>query len=377
MCESVWKKEGQPQQTSASMSDIRDAERKSAQDPLRYSIGYRLPDERDSIVNIVRDYRGHIEEVYFAPPFEPSGRSPVGALEGYAPEDVGEIMAEELSELKEMGVRLTMLCNANCYGSGAASKTLADRLEALVGDMTETYGVSAVTTASPYIAMVLKRTFPELQLRASVNMRIGTVNAMRCLDEYFDGFYMQREYNRDFDTIRRLRKYCDTHGKELFLLVNSGCLAFCPFQTFHDNLVAHEAEIDQNDFNMDSPSPCRDYMKNKDHHEDYLRATWIRPEDIYHYRGLFDGYKLATRISFSPRRIVAAYCRGRHRGNLADLTEPGFGFGGYFLDNSRFPEDWFERTSTCKRHCETCDYCTQTYKAVRMNILELERKYMQ
>ena len=344
---------------------------------IRYAVGYQLPDDRDSTLEMVEDYRQHIDEVYFAWLGQASGRTPVGVLEGFEPDEARECMTEELTRLGRLGVKLTLLCNANCYGGQAASKTLSRKTLEHVGEMQEKFGIGAVTTASPYLAREIKRAFPELEIRASVNMRIGTVNAMQCLEGFFDSFYMQREFNRDMETIYRLRRWCDEHGKKLNMLVNSGCLSFCPYQTFHDNLVAHESEIDHSDFNMKNASYCRDWMKPEAHHADYLRATWIRPEDMHHYAGLFDSYKLATRISYSPRKIVAAYARGRHRGNLADLTEPGFDFGKYIIDNTLFPEDWFERTTTCGRRCESCGYCQQVYEKVRVDINELEKKYQQ
>ena len=36
---------------------------------------------------------------------------------------------------------------------------------------------------------------------------------------------------------------CDAEGKELYMLANSGCLNNCSAHVFHDNLVAHEAQI--------------------------------------------------------------------------------------------------------------------------------------
>ena len=93
------------------------------------------------------------------------------------------------------------------------------------------------------LARAVKQAFPDLEVRASVNMRLATVRALEPVAEFFDSFYVQREYNRRLDRIAELKAWADAEGKGLHLLVNSGCLNFCPGQTFHDNLVAHEAEI--------------------------------------------------------------------------------------------------------------------------------------
>ena len=115
---------------------------------IRYAVGYQLPDDRDSTLEMVEDYRQHIDEVYFAWLGQASGRTPVGVLEGFEPDEARECMTEELTRLGRLGVKLTLLCNANCYGGQAASKTLSRKTLEHVGEMQEKFGIGAVTTAS-------------------------------------------------------------------------------------------------------------------------------------------------------------------------------------------------------------------------------------
>jgi hypothetical protein len=104
-----------------------------------------------------------------------------------------------------------------------------------------------------------------------------------------------------------------------------------------------------------------------------LQATWIRPEDLHHYKGLADVVKLATRTHDSPRLVLDAYVRGRFHGNLLDLLEPGYGplFAPKAIDNDRFPDDWFAQTSQCGGCCETCDFCKQTLARVAVSFAGL------
>jgi hypothetical protein len=90
-----------------------------------------------------------------------------------------------------------------------------------------------------------------------------------------------------------------------------------------------------------------------------LQATWLRPEDIARYEGLTRVLKLATRMHSHPRMVLDAYTTGRWEGNLLDLFEPCFSpaFAPWVMDNTRFPGDWFTRTSTCGHRCHTCEYC--------------------
>ncbi|MBQ8610978.1 MAG: hypothetical protein IJ412_04630 [Oscillospiraceae bacterium] len=336
---------------------------------MKFSIGYQLPDELDSTLDICRDHAAAVSEVYFPWGNEPSGRS---ALCGA--DEKGEVESFQLAELKEiraLGIRLALLLNANCYGEQAVSQKTRDRILSAADKLKRELDIGSVTTASPFLAYILKQEFgADIAVRASVNMRVGTVDAMEQLAECFDGYYMQREKNRDFAAIRTLKQWCDGRNKTLHLLVNSGCMRYCAFQTFHDNMVAHESGIvEQKNMPLRFPSPCWDYLSGlpqKKAAENYLHSTWIRPEDIVHYEPYFAEAKLATRMHQRPRMVVAAYARGRFTGNMMDLTEPSYStlFRGKILDNTLFPKDWFEKTSQCDKNCAACGYCACVAEAV-------------
>ena len=115
-----------------------------------------------------------------------------------------------------------------------------------------------------------------------------------------------------------------------------------------------------------NPILCWRHYRDREHWADLLRSTWVRPEDLHHYDELVDGVKLATRMHRNPRMVIHAYSQGRHGGNLADLLEPGFGsaMAPDLIDNTRFPAEWFTRTSTCGRTCESCRYCADVLEDV-------------
>ena len=200
---------------------------------MKYSIGYQLPDDLFSTVDICADHKEHISDVFFAFGNEPSGRAPLGTdaeLEAIEAQQISD-----LSRIKAMGKKLTLLLNANCYGEGATSKGLRDHIISLCTRLYDSLRIDAVTVASPFVAEVIKCEFGSaLKVKASVNMRVGSVNAMRQLSPYFDGFYLKKELNRSFAAIESLKSWCDGHGKELYLLANSGCITdgsagnFCP-----------------------------------------------------------------------------------------------------------------------------------------------------
>ena len=339
---------------------------------MRFAVGYQLPDaDEEPLVEIVREFREKIDEVYFAWLDMPSGRSPMSGTGGVTNEEARERLEADLEAFREMGMKLNLLLNASCYGAGAFSRELAARVHKIVGHLTETVGLDTVTTMSPMIAEVVKCDFQDVDVRASINMRLGTVRAFEYVAHLFDSYTMQREHNRDLERIDELKRWCDREGKTLHILVNSGCLAWCAVQTFHDNVVSHEAQAAAHPpVSDDIPAFCWKYFRDREHWGTFLENTWIRPEDVRHYERFFDVMKLATRMHANPRLVIRAYAEGKFTGNLPDLLEPGQGplFLPYVIDNARFPDDWFERVTTCDRKCETCGYCASVLERVLVKV---------
>jgi collagenase-like PrtC family protease len=341
---------------------------------MKFAVGYQLADEDEkSFADVVGRYREHIEELYFPWLDIPTGRSPLTTPAESRDGDVQRRLERELREIKEMGIKLNLLLNANCYGRDSLSRHFRDRIHSVISHLLDTVGLDAITTSSLMIARTARESFPSLDIRGSVNMRIGTVKGMEYMADILSSLYIQREYNRDFERIAEMKEWADCHGKHLHILVNSGCLNFCSGQVFHDNLVAHEAEIGTMD-NMEgwNPSICWNYYRKREHWVSVLQNSWIRPEDLHHYESYFPMAKLATRMHSHPAKVIRAYCTGRFDGNLIDLFEPGHApvFSGYLFDNTKFPKDWFTRTTRCDKKCYRCDYCSQVLEKILVRIEE-------
>ncbi len=335
---------------------------------MKFHVGYQTSEPgEETFPELLYPFREQIAEVFFAWPGHASGRSPIAVRDGKLDRDAFGRFEEDLVNLRALGFKLDLLFNANCYGGDAMSEDLRKEVLAVLRRLDGTAGgADVVTTTSPAVAWILKRERPDIEVRASVNMRIGSVAGMRYLADRFDSYHICRDFNRDLARLRDLRAWADSEGKKLILLANSGCLRECSGQTFHDNLVAHESEVSRTK-NLDGflPYTCWNYLKDPAHWPAILQATWIRPEDVRRYEGLVDGVKLATRLHQRPHSVIGAYVRGAcFEGNLAELFEPGFSplLAPKVLDGRRFPADWFERTTSCDRRCHACGYCERVLK---------------
>ena len=299
-----------------------------------------------------------IREVFFAWPGVLSCRP--------APEftpEVRERMFADLMWCRENGILLDTLFNCNCYGDNAISPELADFVEATLRDMNgRGLFPDIVTTTSPFIATVLRQRFPQVKIRWSVNIRVHGTVGFECVDELFDSFYASRECHRDIAYMKELSEWARSRGKVLGMQANSGCLRQCPFQQFHDNLHGHNrirqsgvgAKFDFSVFRCRTNYARRNW-------EDFIRATWIRPEDVPAFEPYVDVVKLATRRHRFPVKVLNAYASYSYDGNLLDLMDPVHSdlFAPRVIDNKSFPEDFASTVAACAnandcRHCGRC-----------------------
>ena len=336
---------------------------------LQFAVGYQLPGEmnRYDMVDLIGLYRKYVSEVFFALPGDASGRVPVGSRKGMATEEAKERLFADLDRLNAMGLPGVILFNSSCYGSGYGSGELLTHVRQGIEEAGKHIRLRAATVISLPVAAEIKASFPEIKIRSSINMHIGTIPQMELVSNYFDGYYLNRDYNRDLDHIRSVRAWCDEHGKSLHMLANSGCIYQCPHHHYHENVVAHIDEIvSKESAYKGTLAPCFRMLTDPSVQYWVLRNTWIRPEDIRHYVDLFDTIKLATRESAEPEYVLLAYTMEKWPANLLDILEPGHANveGMPFIANARFPEDWFEHTTHCGHHCDTCGYCKTVFEKV-------------
>ncbi len=336
---------------------------------MKFSVGFQLQEiDNEPFSKIVETYIEDISEVFFSYPNTPSGRGDIALRQGA---NACELIEKELIKIKQMGIKLDLLFNANCYGADSLSKKLANSVCSTINHLESVgAGVDIITTTSPAIAHTIKKYFPRIEVRASVNMKIGTVKGMEYLKKLFDSFHVQRDYNRDLNHLKMLKSWADENNKKLIMLANSGCFSNCSGQIFHDNNVAHESEIckTENISNF-NPYVCWSCLKDPENWEMLLQNTWIRPEDLHNYESIFETVKLATRIHCRPQLVIDAYCKRSFSGNVLDLFEPTFSgaLAPYIIDNSAFPENWFEKSTSCDKLCHKCSYCKDVFKKVLVN----------
>lgn len=304
---------------------------------MKFSVGYQLLPDTYFIDEIIKR-KEHISEVYFSWGDFPNGRNNQLRQSGMTPWEAQAKQIEDLKLLTGQGIAVNLLLNATCYGKDSQSRAFYEKIGETVDFILDNYLLKSVTTTSPLIAGFIHSNFEGIDVRASVNMGIGSIEGMDYVADCFDSFYLKRELNRDFKIIRTLKAWCDGHGKKLYALANSGCLNNCSAHTFHDNLVSHEQEISAMDNGFAFEGICRKYLSNPENLHALVDNTgFIRPEDTHLYEDLFPAMKLATRVNSDPVRVLEAYIdRKRYIGSTLDLLEPNHtsAIYPYMLENS-------------------------------------------
>lgn len=299
---------------------------------MKYMVGLNAVNRK--LLECIKDNKKHIYEVYFSWGDFPNGRSSQIESDVYTPWELQDLQRNALQELSQEGIALNLLFNANCYGKDSQSRAFFHKAGMTIDYIAEHYGLQSVTTTSPLIGKFVHENFKGIEVRASVNMEIGTVQGMEYVEKYFDSYYMKRELNRDFDAIQVLHQWCVENGKKLFLLANSGCLNDCSAHNFHDNLVAHESEIAKMDNAYDFQGICREFLRDETHYRALISQTnFIRPEDMRLYEPYFEAAKLATRVHRNPTMVLNSYVREKYSGNILELLEPAHNIYPYVLEN--------------------------------------------
>lgn len=337
---------------------------------MKYIVGYPVK-SNDSFLDSLIENRSSIREVYFSFGDMPNGRSRL-ICDSETEFERQVRQTRDLKRLSSAGLDFNLLLNANCYGRDSSSRAFFNKIGDLTDYIIREYGLSSVTTASLLIAKFMKENFPSIDVRASVNMDIGTVEGLEYVEGYFDSFYVRRDLNRNMPALLKLKQWCDSHSKTMYLLANSGCLNNCSAHVFHDNLVAHEAEMEQMDNGYSFEGVCWEYLSKPENHSSWLQRTgFIRPEDVSDYEGVVSAMKLATRVNSSPSRILEAYVGASYRGAVTELLEPNHTGAFYpkYIDNSKFPKGYSAKVLYCDKKCSECDYCKNALETATVKLI--------
>ncbi len=256
-----------------------------------------------------------VDEVY--------GKFPTDGVSGGRPRYLATPLSEAdlrryIRLLDQHGIDFNYLLNGSCFGNREWTRPWQKKVTALLaklGDM----GVRRVTVSTPFLLELVKRRFPEFKVRVGIYAQIDTPRRARFWEDLgADAITLESfSINRDFRRLTAIRQAvrCD-----LQLIANHVCLQNCPLQSYHQNGFAHASD-DTGTLFIDYCFLRCSRTRLADPSQ-FIKAAWIRPEDIDAYEALgFTTFKLLERgiPSAELLRRVKAYSERRFDGNLAEL----------------------------------------------------------
>ncbi len=233
-------------------------------------------------------------------------------------------VARHVEACRRAGLGFNYLLNAACLGNLEYTRAGQRRIRRLL-DWVSEIGATAVTVANPFLLRLIKRRYAHLRVRVSVFAAVNDPRRARYWEELgADCIALDSlQINREFEVLRRIRESvkCD-----LELLASNSCVQNCPLQPYHPNLLSHASQ-NRGGGRRSAPDWCTlwcSYVKLVDP-VNYVRADWIRPEDLRHYEAIgYDRIKLTERGAPTSLLVLRAraYHERRYDGNLLDLVQP-------------------------------------------------------
>lgn len=212
------------------------------------------------------------------------------------------------------------------------------------------FGLAGVTVTDLNLAGLIKHELPELEVAASVLMDIGEPYQAMMLDSVCDVLVPASRIMRDQSALQRIR---EAFGGRIRLMVNEACLPGCPFRTQHF--------YEMGSGHAKPASLCNSLLEKFP----WLRltGTWVLPQHLHLYRGLWDELKLAGRITLQDpdkyRQVLAGYI------NRTSLTPDAIGGGpASVLTPVEIEENYYSTTLACGKNCQECSVCKEYYQKV-------------
>ena len=225
----------------------------------------------------------------------------------------------------DRGIEFNYLLNASCMGNAEVTREGQRHIRETL-DWVAEIGCDSVTVGNILLLQMIKRCYPGLKVRISAHRFTDSPRKARFWEDHGADCIVLNEvaFGRELSILRAVREAvsCD-----LSLIVNNSCRQDCAIAGTHATSMSHGSQRRGRgrgslplDYHM---LFCLDYRLREP--VNYVRANWIRPEDLHHYESMgYDNFKIVERNTPTPEllRRVRAYAGRRYDGNLLDLVLP-------------------------------------------------------
>ena len=227
-----------------------------------------------------------------------------------------------VKKTREQGIEFNYLLNSSAMGNVEYTTNGQRNMEELL-EWLDQIGVGTITVANVYLLRLVKSRHPRIKVRVSSHRYTDSPRKVRFWVENGADFIVVSEVNihREFRILEAMQKAAGSI--ELQLIVNNWCRLDCAIAGNHAAGLSSASQQGGNGFPLDYCSLICNCIRLREP-ANYLRANWIRPEDIHLYEELgFQNFKIVERNT--PTQIllerVKAYSERHYDGNLLDLVQ--------------------------------------------------------
>ncbi|NOZ84985.1 MAG: peptidase U32 [Deltaproteobacteria bacterium] len=243
----------------------------------------------------------------------------------YLPKVDRKGVEQAVKDYHARNIEFNYLLNASCMANLEFSKQGQQKLRKMLDWLSE-IGVDSITVGTLYFLKTIKRRYPHFKVRVSSHRYTDNARKARFWEDNGADCIVVSEVNiyREFEALRAIRESvkCD-----LQLIVNNSCRQDCAIAANHACSLSHASQDDEDRDRRSIPLDysilfCLNYKLSEP--INYLRANWIRPEDLHHYEAIgYENFKIVERNT--PTKIllerVNAYVNRSYDGNLLDLVQ--------------------------------------------------------
>jgi collagenase-like PrtC family protease len=219
-------------------------------------------------------------------------------------------------------IAFNYLLNASAMGNLEFTRDGQRRMEELL-EWLDGIGVDSVTVANVFFLRLVKRRHPRLRVRVSSHRYTDNARRVRFWVDNGADYIVVSEVNihREFQVLRAMREAAG--DVELQLIVNNWCRQDCAIAGNHAVGLSAASQSHGRGFPLDYCSLVCNALRLQQP-VNYIRANWIRPEDLPIYEELgYHNFKIVERNTPTPVLLerVRAYAERRYDGNLLDLVQ--------------------------------------------------------
>jgi len=241
----------------------------------------------------------------------------------YLPEVGRDELERTVRAAHACGVGFNYLLNASSMSNTEFTGEGQKKIDELLGWLDEA-GVDSVTVANMFFLKLVKRRHPRLTVRVSSHRYTDTPRKVRFWADGGADCVVVSEVNihREFKVLEAMRRAAGDRV-ELQLIVNNWCRQDCAIAGNHAVGLSAASQTTSKGFPLDYCSLYCNRLR-LDEPVNYLRANWIRPEDLHLYEDLgYHNFKIVERNTPTAVLLerVKAYHARRYDGNLLDLVQ--------------------------------------------------------